>query len=153
MFERILVVLENAEIEQDLCQAALKLAVDTGARVQWLQLLHPKEPIDFAPLRFLHQQALLMYGVESDITQISGTLTFNGELINSIREQLVKWEPDLLIIGQNHFKEITPLLAEKQQLQGGTCSVMLIPNAEAVPAQPSPFELPKLSYTKEAVKV
>jgi hypothetical protein len=158
MFERILVVLESADIEQDLCQAALKLAEETGARVHWMQLLQPQDSIDFGPLRFLHQQARLMYGIESDITLISGVLTLNGKSMNSIREQLVKWEPDLLMIGQNYFKEIIPLLTDKQHPGGSACSVMLVPNSDEAHPYPSsplptPFELPQLIYTKETVKV
>jgi hypothetical protein len=82
----------------------------------------------------------------------------NGELSNIIREQLIKWEPDLLIIGQNHFQEISPLLAEKLRCVGcgHTCSVMFIPTPEQdedTTQQPPRFELPQLSYDKVTVTI
>jgi hypothetical protein len=152
MFKRILVVLDSAEIEQDLCQVAFEIAKEDGARVQWVHRLQPGEVCDFESLRFLHQQALLLHGVASDITQM------NGELSNIIREQLVKWEPDLLIVGQNHFQEISPLLAEELRCAGcgHTCSVMFIPSPETsedTTLQHSRFELPQLSYDKVTVTI
>jgi hypothetical protein len=125
MFERILVVLENIKNEQSLCQAALKLSGETGARVQWMHLLNRQQPADFGPLRFLHQEALLLYGVESDITQLA------GDLATMIRGQLVKWCPDLLMISQSHLSEIAPLFSDKKPQPGRhefSCSVMIVPD-------------------------
>jgi hypothetical protein len=128
MFQRILVVLENAKIEQNLCQAALKLAKEMGARVRWVHLLQPLDSGDFAPLSFLHQQALLLYGIESDITQMT------GELVNVVRRQVIQWSPDLLLIGQQHFQEISPLFSSQQSSNRDEssgrefpCSVMIVP--------------------------
>jgi hypothetical protein len=143
MFERILVVLENIKSEQGLCQAALKLSGETGARVQWMHLLHRQEPADFGPLRFLHQEALLLYGIESDISQMA------GDLASMIREQLIKWHPDLLMISQHHFQEVASMFADKTQRNDGQdlCSVMIVPDVgeseqpETCPSRPAAREM------------
>jgi hypothetical protein len=135
MFSRILVLLENAKIDQDLCQAALKLAAETGARLKWVYLQKPQEPCDFEPLRFLRQQALSRYGIESDISQMA------GELGNVVREQLIKWGPDLLMIDHTHLQKIASIVTNQHKCsQGGlACSVMTVANSAqsgALPAYP-----------------
>jgi hypothetical protein len=122
MFSRILVLLENVKIDQNLCQTALKLAAETGARLKWVYLQQPQEPCDFEPLRFLRQQALSLYGIESDITQIA------GEIGDITLEQLIKWGPDLLMIDHTHLQKIASIVVNHHNCsQGGlACSVMTV---------------------------
>jgi nucleotide-binding universal stress UspA family protein len=130
MFERILVAIENLQTEQTLCQAAISLARETGARLHWLHVIQDNQPLDNQPLLALHQQALTIFGLESDIAQI------RGEFPQIIHDQLIKWGPDLLIIGHRHFRDISGMFfANNQQTSSGqqlACPVMMVP--DPVPA-------------------
>jgi hypothetical protein len=145
MFSRILVLLENAKFDQDLCQSALKLAAETGARLKWVYLQKPQEPCDFEPLRFLRQQALSQYGIESDISQMA------GELGNVVREQLIKWGPDLLMIDHTHLQRIASIVVNQHKCsQGGlACSVMTVDNS----AQSGALRAYPVSHSKAAIPV
>jgi hypothetical protein len=130
MFTRILVVLEHIQFERELCHAALQLAGEIAARIQWLQLVHPPAKSDFSGLQFLHQEALIGYGIESDITQVMTGATEDLPLV--IREQLIKWCPDLLILDQHHFQDIAPLFSHKPAVDD---------SLDASPAAPPHYQL------------